>query len=357
MQLVVGVLMDRYGPRNLLAVSSILCGLGIYMFAATTNLVMGEIGRLLIGFGSSFAFVGVLKIAALWMPKNKFAFISGSTMAIGMIGGILGETAVTSLVTYEGWKLASIHAAVFGLILSFLLYVIIKDHKKYASPGSTSSFAEVISAMLKMIKNKQTWMIGTIGCFMWFPISIYAEAWGFGFLDEALKFSREQSSIAVSFIFLGMACGGPITGALSDYLQKRKLLIIIGSILTTIVISILLYMPNLTINQIYCLNFLIGLLNSPQVLVFAMSKEISGKNSTGTAIAITNMMVMLAGVLQPISGYILRFIGSSKIVNGAPVYSLYAYKVALSIIPIALFITVVIAFFLKESYSNTYNKE
>ncbi|MEE3003446.1 MAG: MFS transporter [Pseudomonadota bacterium] len=352
MQLFVGVLMDRYGPRRLLTLAAFTCAIGTYSFVATKHLVIGEIGRLLIGFGSSFAFVGVLKIASLWLPQNKFALISGTTMALGMVGGLLGDTAVTSLVTFEGWKLASIHAAILGLFLTVIVFVVIKDHNQApnADVSETSSFRDVLSGLWVLLSSPQSWIIGAIGCLMWFPISIYAEAWGVGHLQDALGYGREQASHGVALIFLGMACGGPCVGMLSDYIKKRKPVIFLGALLTFIVSSLIIYVPTLSISLVYFLLFLFGFFNSPQVLVFPMAKEATNRHSVGSALAVTNMLVMSAGVIQPATGYLLRYMGPSNFVNGAPIYGVEAYQIALAIIPISLLLTMILVLFAKETF-------
>ncbi len=63
MQLPVGMLMDRFGPRRLLTLACLCCTLGSYLFSYSTFLWIAGMGRFLVGFGSAFAFVGVLSLA------------------------------------------------------------------------------------------------------------------------------------------------------------------------------------------------------------------------------------------------------------------------------------------------------
>ena len=97
LQLVVGVLIDRYGSKIMLGVGVIACALGSLLFGTADSVFMAMIARFLIGLGSSFAFVGVLKLGAEWLPKKHFAMFAGFTTAIGMLGGITGDIFLTSL--------------------------------------------------------------------------------------------------------------------------------------------------------------------------------------------------------------------------------------------------------------------
>ena len=125
MQLFVGLLLDRYGPRRLLTMATIACAIGVYFFAATHILFLAEIGRFLMGFGSAFAFVGVLKLAIIWLPPQRFALVTGFTVMLGMIGGMLGDVFLTSLVHMEGWKLTCFLAAIFGVLLALIIFSVI----------------------------------------------------------------------------------------------------------------------------------------------------------------------------------------------------------------------------------------
>ena len=81
-----------------------------------------------------------------------------------------------------------------------------------------------------------------------------------------------------------------------------------------------------------------------------MAKDITDKHTVGSALAVTNMFVMLAGVIQPITGLLLRYVGIKQMVNGAPVYSIPAYHLALSIIPLSLMATMLMIGFVRETY-------
>ncbi len=70
MQIPVGMLLDRFGVRKILTIACLLCALGTYFFAATEIFSVAQISRFMIGFGSAFAYVGVLKISDVWLLKQ-----------------------------------------------------------------------------------------------------------------------------------------------------------------------------------------------------------------------------------------------------------------------------------------------
>ena len=71
-QMAVGVLMDRIGPRRLMAAACLTAALGSLIFSLADSLALAYAGRLLIGFGSAFAWVGLLTFSATWFPPRPW---------------------------------------------------------------------------------------------------------------------------------------------------------------------------------------------------------------------------------------------------------------------------------------------
>jgi predicted MFS family arabinose efflux permease len=73
----VGPFVDKYGPKKVLFWAAILCALGTLLFAHADSLALAKLSRLIIGLGSAFAFIGVLKIGAIWLPGDYFGRLAG----------------------------------------------------------------------------------------------------------------------------------------------------------------------------------------------------------------------------------------------------------------------------------------
>lgn len=357
MQLIVGLLMDRYGPRRLFTIAGLACGLGTYLFASTTNIFVAEMGRFMVGFGSAFGFVGVLKLATIWLPPDRFAMVAGLTSALGTMGGILGNLVLTTLVSHQGWRLSSYSAAVFGLALTIVMFLALRDGGKYQYRPSTvettyshSDFASIFKNFLSIIRNPQIWVVGIVGCFTYVANTAFADLWGNPFLRQVYHFNADQAARAISTGFLGWAIGGPIMGMFSDFTKQRRLPLTIGSAASAIAIAAVVYLPNMPVWGIYASLFFFSFFSSAHVVCFAVGREISPTRSAGTAVAVTNMFTMIGGILfQPMIGKILDMHWSGQIVNGVRVYSTGDYQLALSILPICMLVTVFLTLFMRET--------
>ena len=70
MQLLVGVLFDRYGTKYIVSTAAMICGVGCIIFSQADGLVAAGIGRGFIGVGSAFAFVGAVYVATVWFSPT-----------------------------------------------------------------------------------------------------------------------------------------------------------------------------------------------------------------------------------------------------------------------------------------------
>ena len=78
MQIPAGLLYDRY-PTRYVMFFPLLCTLvGALLFALSHTLLLASIARLLIGFGTAFAFISVAKVSADLFPKKYFPILIGT---------------------------------------------------------------------------------------------------------------------------------------------------------------------------------------------------------------------------------------------------------------------------------------
>lgn len=351
MQLPVGVLMDRFGPRRLLTFACFICVLGTFMFS-TSQLSIAFIGRFLVGMGSAFAFVGVLKLATIWLPENKLALVAGSTSALGTIGAMIGDNVLGAMVEHNGWQMTVNYTALFGIGLIVILWFGIHDHKRDLESGGTiSSFRQNMIDLLIIAREKQIWLNGLYGCLVYLPTTVFAELWGIPYLMHAHHLTSAQAGFANSLLFCGFMLGAPMMGFISDQIRRRKPPMRVGAIGAAVVMMMILYIPHLSLHMLYALMFTLGLLYSAQAIVFAVGRELSPDEAAGTAIAMTNMIVMIGAMfLQPLIGHLLDW--SAFIHHSVDVYTADDYQLAMTIIPLGILVAAFLTFYIRETHAH-----
>lgn len=350
MQLPVGILMDRFGPRRLLIFACLLCAVGSWLFVATSQYAIAAFGRFLIGFGSAFAFVGVLALALVWLPQRYFSMIAGLVTGLGMVGAIAGQVGMTYMVDAYGWSFVLSGAFIVGVVLCVLMLMTLRDSPSFMSCDRQSvNWLQFLRNSFSVLISPQIWIIGTVGALHYLSLSVFAEVWGKSYLMVAYGFSNMKASSAIAMVFLGWAIGAPLSGYLADVLDRRATFIVSGAVLGAITISLLLYVPNLSFFNVYLLLFLYGLCCSVEIIVFALAKNNVSPSLAATAIAVVNMIVMLGGVIfQPLVGHLLDYFWNGNVYHHVRVYTHGDFQLVLSFLPLSLLLVAVLGFFLKD---------
>ena len=349
MQMIVGVLLDRYGTKRLLVVAALVSSVGAYLFANGHSLVLAEVGRCLVGFGAAFAFIGVLKLITVWLKPQRFAFVSGMVLVMGMLGSLFGEVALRVLMRFDGWQLTCYWVAFIGGVIALLLCVGLQDHPRHRENLEVVSFKRFRLECFRLLRNKQMWLNALIGCLLYLPILGFSETWQIPYLSYVMDYQHVDAASAAMAVFCGCAIAAPFVGWISDTLKQRCVPITVGATLSVMLLAAILYLPEVTQPIMYGLLFLYGMTSSVYILTFAVSRDLSPAALSGTAFAITNTLITLSGVSVIVAGFAIESVWKTS-VAGLNVYGLQAFQIAFMIFPAALLLAVLLSFFLTETH-------
>lgn len=353
MQLPVGMMMDKYGPHRLLTVTALICAIGAFGFAYAPNIYFADLGRLCMGFGAAFAFVGSLKLASVWFPASRFGLMAGLTQAVGMLGAATGEGPMSVLVSKIGWHSTMLLIGAVFVLLAIAIGLIVRDAPAKATHPRRkigSKNFSLFSSLKIVAKNRQSWINAAYAGFVYAPTAAFAELWGVSFLEHAYHIDVTHAATAIGLIFIGWGVGGPVTGHFSDYFGNRKQFMYASALCGLVCLLLILYV-HLPLMVIYCLLFIYGMTNTGVSISYAVSAEINPHRTAGTSMALTNMASVIVGAsFQPLIGFLLVLHWNGLMHSGAPVYQTSDYQTALLLLPICSFLGFITAFFVKETH-------
>lgn len=349
MQLPVGLMMDRFGSGRLLAIATVICGIGCLIFAFVTSIWILSLGRIFMGAGSAFAYIGLVYLSGHWFP-NSLPFMIGIGTSIGMLGAIGGETIVAFAVKFWGWRGTAFTLGILALLLALLIWGAIKFFGVESVRQPTKVRKRIRPALhnLKTVcKNSQSWIIALISLCLYASTAAFAGLWAPPFLHIAYGMAEEMAGIFSSAFFLGWIIGGPLISYLAMVVDRRKPFLIASSILGFIFISIVIYVPHLPLPLLFIMLMAIGIFSAPQTLTFSLALELNEEWVKGTAAAFTNFMAMLGGsIVQSLVGLLLDL--SEGPSSGIFVfYSPSSFRFALSVFPLIYIFGLLLCFFLK----------
>lgn len=345
MQIPVGLMIDRFGPRRLLAISALICGASCLLAAWSPTFAGVSVGRFLIGASAAFSLVGALAVAGQWFEPKRFAFLGGLAMTAGMAGGVLGQAPVRVLVEANGWRPTVAIMAVGGLVLAVMALAFVRDRTR-----GSGGLADVLSGLGRVLRNPQTWVIALAGLGVNGTLLGFGGLWGVPFMSAAHGLEPTTAAFLTSLLIAGWGCGAPVFGWLSGHMGRRRAPLLIGYSICFPSFLVLVYGPPLPVELVGALTFLTGFGGSAQIVCFATVREVNSPALAGTAIGVVNAFVTGTGALyQPLIGSILDHVWSGRIVDGARIYAAADYRMGFLVLVCGLLIGLGCAISMRET--------
>ncbi|MBA2654676.1 MAG: MFS transporter [Gammaproteobacteria bacterium] len=350
LQIPVGILLDRFNPKYITTAAILISAIGVYLFSEAITITDAYITRGIIGLGAAFAAVSCFKLITIWFPPKRFALLAGLSMTAGMFGAIGGQAPLSILVKNFDWQIAMKYIAVPGFMLAILFFLLVKE-RKFQRKDLNEPRPTLKTQLATVLKCKQTWILSFYSGLAFAPISVFGGLWGVSFLKQAYHLSPTAAASTISFIFVGFAIGCPISGWLSDHLQRRKPLMFIGTSLAIISLSVVLYLPQANATLLSILLLVFGLGASCFFLCFSMVREINSLMVAATVLGFMNTFDSVCEALsEPFIGKMLDFGWDGTLDHGARIFSLRDYHLSLSILVFYLIGALIFLFFTKETF-------
>jgi len=157
MQVPVGVFLDRYGPRRVVASLLGIAGLGSLGFALAGSFGELALGRALIGLGVSACLMGSIKAFTLWFPLARLATLNGWMIAFGGLGGLAATSPLEALLAPLGWRAAFVGMAAGCAVSAAAIFFIVPEKPV---PGAGEGWGIAFARMGRVFATLSFWRIG-----------------------------------------------------------------------------------------------------------------------------------------------------------------------------------------------------
>lgn len=323
MHLPLGIMLDRFGPRPVMAGSILLSALGMLPLIFFDSWAFSVSGRLLVGMGSSAAILSVFKVIRIGFHEKVFSRMLSFSVMIGLVGAIFGGGPLHAMC--EGWgaRLTMQIFAFFGLLLAIASYLLIPKI-------STSSNVGVIASIKEVLSNRTFLWIAFCSGFLVGPLEGFADVWGSAFLSHVYDYDKTMATSLPSVIFIGMCFGAPLLTFIAERTKSYFGSIFVAAFLMAFLFILLLTL-RLSLLSLITSFSMIGICCAYQILAIYKASSYIKEELSGVATAFVNMIIMAFGY-----GF-HTFIGKIIDFSGGP-QSAKAISLGVSLIPIALII-------------------
>ena len=342
-QIPIGGLIDKFGTRRILAVSTLGIVISCFIFSISDSYAAALTARILMGLFAASAYPCAFCLAAVWFPSKLFTTVAGFTEMLGMLGAAFIADSLSKFVDFAGWRDSWYLLTIISLILTIIIFYCVKDgikkNKLKIKRAQPTSFTKKIKVMLF---SKTVWLYGLYSGLIFAPLCAFAGLWGIPFVMSKYSLSVSGAGGYVMLIFLGAALGNLCIGKISDIFHNKTRLLYLGSIISLILSLVIIYIQ-LPLFIFSILMFIFGLVAAVYVLPFGEVKKVTPHELRGTTLALTNAICGGLGtiILQPLIGYILHILPSDN--------ALWEYQIALALIPGSLALSLVFLFLIKRN--------
>jgi predicted MFS family arabinose efflux permease len=287
MHLPLGIMLDRYGPRNIMTGCILLTVVGLLPLLFAEHWAYPVAGRFLIGLGSTAAILGVFKVIRMTFDEKKFPRMLSLSATIGLAGAIYGGGPVSYLRDVIGYDGVIHTIALTGVVLAGVTYWLVPDLK-------TSSEKTVWSDIKEVLSNRRVVWTCLFAGFMVGPLEGFADVWGTAFLKHVYGYEGTVAASMPSMIFVGMCFGAPLLSFVADR-SRSYLATILGAGCAMAACFATLLAWQLPIEAVTFNFIVVGICSAYQILAIYKVSTYVQANVAGLATAVANMIIMIFG--------------------------------------------------------------
>jgi MFS family permease len=329
MQIPIGILVDRFGAKVLLAVGAGIMAAGQLTVAFAPSLEFAIVGRMLVGLGDSFTFVSMIRMVNGWYSGAKASKIQQYIATAGQTGQFFSAVPFWFMLENLGWEPAFSIMAAASLLVVLLLIAFTANE-----PGETQHNVQAANSV------KQAWKqlvenVRIPGIRMSFWTHFVTQPtttsvsllWAVPYLVTA----EGQPLEFVAFILTAMVAFGFLTGPVIAEIcarapQFRTRLVYVNVGLTVLAWLVMLLVPGKSPSWLLLVCFLVISIGGPASMVaFDFSKDFVPKERLGSANGFANVGGFLASfVMMYLTGLVIDLLHNPE--SGIDRYNIESFR-------------------------------
>ncbi|MHA7238983.1 MFS transporter [Arthrobacter sp. TMS1-12-1] len=332
LQVPVGVLVDRWGPRTLIVAGGVLMALGQAQLAFADSVGAGITGRLLVGAGDAMTFISVLRLLPAWFEPRRIPVLTQWTGIVGQLGQVVSVIPFVAVLSAFGWQSAFLSAAALSALAAVLSVTLIRD-SPVAGRRSAQSIRETGVSLAAAWKQPGTrlglWTHFTIQ----FPGTVFVLMWGYPYLVRAEKVGEGVASALMTlFVAVGIGCG-PLLGRYVGRhpLRRSTMVLAIAALMAGVWLAVLLYPGPAPLPLLVLLVVALAVGGPGSMIAFDFARTFNPAARLGTATGIVNIGGFVASLLTMFAiGVVLDVLLGNGFSQG-DLYALASFRLAMAV--------------------------
>jgi MFS family permease len=335
LQIPVGVLLDRVGPKFLIATGAVLMMVGQVALALSPSIGIAITGRILVGAGDAMTFISVIRLLASWFSGRILPQLSQWTGNIGALGQVLSAVPLSWALHNAGWSTSFVAAAALSAVAFVLVFVLLADGHEPGAVAAhpTSNWRSALGQLRQSLARPGT-QLGFWAAFVTMSSgTAFSLLWGFPAMVGGLGYSPALASGLLTLIVGVGLVSGPILGILSAQFPLRRSSLILGIVASIGVAwsAVLIWPGTPPFWLIVVLIVTMGIGGTGAMIGFDFARTFNPLRSLGSANGVVNVGGFLACfIMMFLIGVLLDVQNQLRIGQGLPddLFSWDSFRVA-----------------------------
>jgi ACS family D-galactonate transporter-like MFS transporter len=230
MQIAGGWASDRFGPRLVLAVLSLLWASATILTGVSWSVASLVLFRILVGAGEGGAFPAATRAFTTWLPVRERGLAQGLTHSFARLGGAVTPPIALAIVARYGWRAAFHVLGAASLAWTAVWIASFRDTPDQHPWVTRSELAEILAdgesagaargpTPWRQIVRRM-WLVTVVDfCYGW-SLWVFL-TWLPSYLTDARGFRLDQIALMTTLPLLGGVVGDTLGGVMSDAIYRR----------------------------------------------------------------------------------------------------------------------------------------
>lgn len=307
-QIPAGALMDRYGGYGVSGLGALVAALGTVTFAMATSLPVAIVGRFLVGFGSTPAWIASIQISAALFPHSK-AFTCGVVVSCGMGGAGLAQGPLAVASKMYGWRHVIGWTAVVPVVCSVPLLLAARLQARKSDGRSPADHGKRPAAIVRIVAcSWWNWAIVCYGLSISGPRLAFMAAWAMPMAQAYHpQLAVGTAGAVVTCGYITMAISGPLSGWYADKTGRHTLVLLVTACISCGLLCIIIVFGRYLPVHVLAIFFaLLGANLGAMPLMFSVTKMWNPHDVAASANGFVNTFTVLLGIASlPLAGVVL----------------------------------------------------
>mgnify|MGYP003792781033 CR=1 FL=1 len=217
-QLPLGVLLDRFGPRRVQSALLLFAALGAVVFAGGQNRETLAFGRALIGLGVAGSLMSSFKAITIWFPERRWPLINGCFMAMGGLGAVSATVPLETALHFTDWRGVFHALAAMTVCVAAVIFICVPE-----KPGTaqSSSLRHQFLELREIYGDRLFWRFAPITAAALAVNMSVQSLWAGPWLRDIAGLPRGAVATYLLILSVTMTIGFVLSGAITDLLERR----------------------------------------------------------------------------------------------------------------------------------------